>query len=344
MARALRIEYPGAWYHVTCRGNERRNIFRGDSDRVRFLEILTDTSDLYVVEVHAYVLMDNHFHVVVMTHEPNLHKFMQRFNTTYTVYFNRRHSRSGHLYQGRYKAVLVDADSYLLELSRYVHLNPVRIKKYSSLEVDEKRRIIGTYLWSSYRGYVRQKDRERFVSYSKIVAMIGGRDERDARRRYSGFVMGGISGEMDMSFWEGVTGQAILGSEVFVDWVRERFLSRGKGDLRELPSLKALRGGPSTAEEIAREVAGRFGVSEKELYRRYASCRDARSIFMELCRLYLSRKMSFSEIGWELGEVSVAALSQNRKRLAAKMRKDEGLRGHFEDLRGGWELGQVSTV
>jgi hypothetical protein len=165
--------------------------------------------------------------------------------------------------------------------------------------------------------------------------MIGGRDEREARRRYSGFVMGGISEEMDMSFWEGVTGQTVLGSEAFVDWVRERFLSRGMGDIRELPGLKTLRGGPSTAEEIARAVARRFGVSEKELYRRYASCRDARSIFMELCCLYLSRKMSFSEIGRELGELSVAALSQNRKRLAAKMRRDEGLRGHFEDLRGG---------
>jgi putative transposase len=104
MARPLRIEYPGAWYHLVCRGNERRSIFKGNADRVRFL-----------VEMHAYVLMDNHFHLVVMTREPNLRQFIQRFNTTYAVYFNRRHRRSGHLYWRRYKSVLIDADNYLLE-------------------------------------------------------------------------------------------------------------------------------------------------------------------------------------------------------------------------------------
>ena len=104
MARPLRIEYPGAWYHLVCRGNERRSIFKGNADRVRFL-----------VEMHAYVLMDNHFHLVVMTREPNLRQFIQRFNMTHAVYFHRRHRRSGHLYRRRYKSVLIDADNYLLE-------------------------------------------------------------------------------------------------------------------------------------------------------------------------------------------------------------------------------------
>jgi REP element-mobilizing transposase RayT len=112
MARPLRIEYPGAFYHVTCRGNERREIFADDRDRKRFLEILAESKEIYGVEVHGYVVMANHFHLMVMTPEANLQKFMQRFNTSYTVYFNRRHRRSGHLYQGRYKAILVDADNY----------------------------------------------------------------------------------------------------------------------------------------------------------------------------------------------------------------------------------------
>jgi putative transposase len=337
MARPLRIEYPGAWYHVTCRGNERRNIFKGDSDRLRFLDILATTSHLHAVEVHAYVLMDNHFHAVLMTHEANLRTFMHHFNTTYTVYFNRRYRRSGHLYQGRYKAVLIDAESYLLELSRYVHLNPVRIKKHATLPPEEKSTIIARYPWSSYRGYCRHKDRQGFVTYSKILEMVGG---RDVPSRYSRFVLSGISEQMDRSFWEGVRGQAILGSESFVDWVRERFLSKEKGDRRELPALKALQGGPESAAEIAQEVASRFGVSEKDLYRRYASCRDARSIFLELCCLYLSRKMNLSQIGRELGEVSGAALSQNRKRLAAKISRDDGLREQFKDLRGVWDFEQ----
>ena len=103
--------------------------------------MLSESSDLYNVQIHAYVLMENHFHLVLKTPDANLQKFMQRLNTAYTVYFNWRHRRSGHLFQGRYKAILIDADSYLLGLSRYVHLNPVRRKKYGKLEPKEKKRI-----------------------------------------------------------------------------------------------------------------------------------------------------------------------------------------------------------
>jgi len=131
-----------------------------------------------------------------------------------------------------------------------VHLNPVHVKRHSTLEVKEKRKIIGSYRWSSYSGYSRQKDRQSFVDYSKILRMIGGRSERDARRHYSRFVISGIFKKMDMKVWEEVKGQAILGSEEFVDWVRERFLSKEKGNIREHPALKALKGGPRSVEEM----------------------------------------------------------------------------------------------
>lgn len=337
MARPLRIEYPGAWYHVTCRGNERRPIFKDDADRRRFLEILETTTNLYDVEVHAYVLMDNHFHFVVMIREANLSKFMQRFNTTYTVYFNRRHRRIGHLFQGRYKALLIDADSYLLELSRYVHLNPVRIRKHSGLDVSKKRMIMRKYPWSSLRGYMRPGDRLPFVKYSKILEMIGGGDDREGRKRYAGFILSGILKDMNITFWEEVRGQAILGADDFVEWVRERFLSKEMADHRELPGLKDLQKGDRqlTVEDIAKEVALRFGIEGDELYTRHTSCREARSIFMELCRLYLSRQMRLTEIGRRLGNVNAAAFSQNRKRLAARMRKDERLKGIFGELKLG---------
>ena len=145
MARPLRIEYSGAWYHVTCRGNEKRNIFRDDADRDKLIEILSANLKLYRIELHSYVLMQNHFHLLRMTPEANLRNFMQRFNTTYTAYFNRRHRRSGHLFQGRYKAILIEKDEYLVGLSRYIHLNPVRIKKYSQLEIEKKRKILKGY-------------------------------------------------------------------------------------------------------------------------------------------------------------------------------------------------------
>jgi REP element-mobilizing transposase RayT len=332
MARPLRIEYPGAWYHVTCRGNEKREIFADDHDREKFLEILAGSKKLYGIEVHGYVLMRNHFHLLVMTPEVSLQKFMHRFNTSYTVYYNRRHRRSGHLYQGRYKAILVDADSYLLELSRYLHLNPVRIKEVSQSDVEEKRKIIRTYPWSSYRGYVYLRHRQPFVTYSTVLWMVGGGEGRQGRKAYADFVMEGVFQDMNITFWQGVRGQALLGSDDFVDSIYERFLAGKKVDRKELPGLRDLEKGPKTIEEIARQVAREFGVEEVSLYHRRGASRVARSVLMELSCLYIVRDMSFEEIGRRLGGVSVSALSQNRNRLAARMKDNKQLRERFEKL------------
>lgn len=126
MARSLRIEYPGALYHVTSRVNEHQAIYYDEKDRLWFLESLKESIECYRVVIHAYTLLDNHFHLIIETPRGNLSKSLQTINTAYTVYFNRQHNRIGHLYQGRYKAILVDKDSYLLQPSRYIHLNPVR--------------------------------------------------------------------------------------------------------------------------------------------------------------------------------------------------------------------------
>lgn len=336
MARPIRIEYPGAWYHVTCRGNEKKEIFSDDHDRGRFLEILDKSTKLYRIEVHAYVLMENHFHLLLMTQEANLKSFMQRFNTAYIVYYNRRHRRSGHLFQGRYKAIVVDSDSYLIELSRYLHLNPVRIKKYSQLEIDEKKQIIRSYPWSSYRGYVSLKHRQSFVSHEKILAMVGKADDRNGRKRYEQFVLNGIGKDMNITFWEDVKGQVVLGSNAFVDWIYEQFLSRGKKDTRELPGLKELETGPSTIDQIAQQVSLEFEVSIPELYQRRSACQAVRSVFMELCCFFLAGKMSLAHIGRTLGGVSVAALTQNRKRLLSRMENDSDLRRRFQKLTQIW--------
>jgi REP element-mobilizing transposase RayT len=124
MGRPLRIEYPGALYHITSRGNERKNIFVDDADRFRFFEILKDYHDRYSILIHSFVLMDNHYHLILETPEGNLLKVMHGINGSYTGYFNRKYERSGHLFQGRYKGILIDKDVYLLQLSRYVHMNP----------------------------------------------------------------------------------------------------------------------------------------------------------------------------------------------------------------------------
>ena len=122
MGRPLRIQYPGALYHITSRGNERRNIFVDDADRIRFLKILKDYNDRYSILIHSFVLMDNHYHLILETPEGNLLKVMHGINGSYTGYFNMEYERSGHLFQGRYKGILIDKNAYLLQLSRYVHL------------------------------------------------------------------------------------------------------------------------------------------------------------------------------------------------------------------------------
>ena len=127
MAGPLRIERPGGWYHLTARGNERRPLFRDDRDRQHFCQLLAEMVDRFHVRLHGYVLMDNHYHLILELREANLSRAAQWLNLSYSVWFNRRHGRSGHLFQGRFKSVIVSREEWGLALSRCVHLNPVRV-------------------------------------------------------------------------------------------------------------------------------------------------------------------------------------------------------------------------
>ena len=142
MARPLRIAFPGAFYHVTTRGNERKTVFKRKRDRERFLEYLETATERYHAVIHAYCLMDNHYHLLLDTPAGNLSQIMHHGNGAYTTYFNVKRARSGHLFQGRYKAILVEKDEYAKELSRYIHLNPVRAKMVEQPE---------QYEWTRYR-------------------------------------------------------------------------------------------------------------------------------------------------------------------------------------------------
>ncbi|MCK5545000.1 MAG: transposase, partial [Desulfobulbaceae bacterium] len=141
MARPLRITFPGAFYHITSRGNEGKVVFKSKRDREKFLEYLESATKRYDALIHAYCLMDNHYHLMVETPSGNLPQIMRHINGAYTTYFNIKRKRSGHLFQGRYKAILVEIDEYAKELSRYIHLNPVRAGMVEKPEA---------YQWSSY--------------------------------------------------------------------------------------------------------------------------------------------------------------------------------------------------
>ena len=183
MARPLRIQYADALYHVTCRGNERRTIFRDDHDKNVFLELLNDGLKTYTIILYCYVLMDNHFHLLLETPLANLSEFMRWLNITYTSHYNRRHKRTGHLYQGRYKSILVEKKSYLHIVSRYIHLNPARTRQEGKLPLSEKKKYLRTYAWSSLTGYISESRRNGTIDYTKILESYGG-DNKKGRRLY----------------------------------------------------------------------------------------------------------------------------------------------------------------
>lgn len=197
MARNLRIEYPGAIYHVTSRmigdwQTDRSQLFRDDADRQRFLERLAERVRQYEVRLYLYCLMTNHFHLVCETLGGNLSRFMQSLTTAYTVYYNLRHKRHGHLLDGRFKSKLVEGDEYLLGLSRYVHLNPVYVGAVKARLFKEKVEHLLTYIWSSYRSYIGEVKELKFVEYGPILSEMGGA-EREWPRRYREYAERGLA-------------------------------------------------------------------------------------------------------------------------------------------------------
>jgi REP element-mobilizing transposase RayT len=325
MSRALRIQYEGAYYHVACRGNERRTIFRGDDDRFAFLDCLERSADIYDVRILCYVLMDNHFHLVIQTKRANLSEFMRHFNISYTAAFNRRHRRSGHLYQGRYHAILIEKDSYLLEVSRYLHLNPVRIKSIAAKGAEEKSALLSKYRWSSYRGYVSARRRQSFVDYSEVLGSFGG-ETASGRRRYGAFVREGIDAEV-MNPFKQVVGQLILGGEEFVEYIRERFLSK-EDDTRERPAVQVIARNRSP-ENVIEVTARIMKISPNELCARGAMTAE-RGLAMEV--LYRYCGLTQARIGELLGGLDYSTVSVNRKKFLDKLQKDKRLRQKFAEI------------
>jgi REP element-mobilizing transposase RayT len=314
MARPLRIQYSGAVYHVTCRGNERKEIFKDDQDRETFLEILTKSSGIYTIKIFSYMLMENHFHLLVETPLGNLGRFMRHFNITYTGYYNRRHNRVGHLYQGRYKSILVDKDSYLSVLSRYIHLNPVRIKAMEENTDEEKIQLLQDYTWSSLPGYINTGKREQFVDYAMILKEYGGDNDR-GRLAYKKRIYDDISEKLEIK--DKVIGQSIIGGEEFIRWVKEELLEKQKD--RECPSLREIQR-HKAKEKIIEVIEKESGKDLEEIKREKGSIRQ---IVMDF--LYRIGGLKGVDIG-ELMGVDYSTVSQGRKRLREKMEKDGKLK------------------
>jgi REP element-mobilizing transposase RayT len=226
MARPLRIELPGALYHVTSRGDGREDIYRGDTDRQAFLAVFGEVCERFNWWAHAYCLMTNHYHLLVETPDGNLSKGMRQLNGIYTQRFNSEHGRCGHVFQGRYKAIIVQKEAYLTELSRYVVLNPVRARMVARPE---------DWPWSSYRATLGEAPSPPWLLRDWLLSTFG-ETERAALSAYRRFVEDGIGVPGP---WEQLRHQVFLGSETFVEGVRRKLPS--DRDLTEVPRAQRRR-------------------------------------------------------------------------------------------------------
>lgn len=260
MARPLRIEYPGAVYHVTSRGNRRANIYTDEEDHKAFLVILGEITRRYHVLCHAYCLMGNHYHLLLETVEGNLCRAMRYLNGVYTQIFNRKHHKCGHVFQGRYKAVLIQKSSHLLEVCRYVVLNPVRAGIVEKPE---------DWPWSSYRATAGQEQGPVFLTTEWVLSEFDG-ERQAARRKYAEFVNDGNPWKM----WEDVVSGVVLGENEFAEQCR--LLSHGEGDITEVPREQRYVNRPSLAEVLSApgsraegwlSAVEEFGYTQKEVAR-----------------------------------------------------------------------------
>jgi REP element-mobilizing transposase RayT len=244
MARKPRIEFEGAFYHVITRGNQRQKIFRDKDDFLKYIEILSNYKTRYKYSLYAYILMNNHIHLLAETQEIPLSKILQGINQSYTTYFNRKYKTVGHLFQGRYKAILCDRDEYLVSLVKYIHLNPVRAKMVKS--PDE-------YQWSSHHSYIKKADGVDIIDTDQVLRMFS-EDKQRARKLYRAFMSDGSIVRKENIY--NTIGQRILGSEEFLERVMERYDGELKKEKREREY---------TLYEIAKGVEKIYGVRLKQI-------------------------------------------------------------------------------
>jgi REP element-mobilizing transposase RayT len=297
MTRAWRIEFEGARYHVLSRGNERRDIFFGDDDRRRFLDTLGEMAQRFEIDVFAYVLMGNHYHLLLRTVRANLSRAMQWVGVTYTNRFNARHSRSGHLFQGRFKNMLVQNDAYLLQLSYYIHRNPLRAGMVE--------RLAG-YRWSSYRAYAYGKLAPEWLNTEPILSQLVNVEDRNKAYRENTQKYAREEGRL----WEDLRHGFILGEKQFVGEIKNRFLP--KTWHREIPHQKLLAKEVDVDQAIA-TAAGFLGCNLGEFKK--AARVSASSVLDRDLLLYAAWQLGV-RTNSELGEIFGLTGSAVSKRVA----------------------------
>ncbi len=344
MARHLRVEFPGAIYHVSVRmvgdwRTDKSKLFKDAADYERFLDRLGERVDQFNIRLYLFVCMTNHFHLVFETPEANCSKFMQSLTTAYTVYYNKRHRRHGHLVDGRYRAKLVDGDhtsprlrtasDYLLELSRYVHLNPEHVGSQKGKPIAERIKHLRAYKWSSYPSYIGKRKALDFVEYGPILSQMAGRKKREWPKLYREFVETGLA-ESDDDFKVALKlSPRSIGSDEFRARVDEYYQKQIEGHARPEDISFRHMTEPLMSDEVLHIIAEVFDVEPDEFRRRR---RD--SPLRAIAARYLIRYAAQSQrdVAEYLNTGSGSAISKQLTRLNDKLTGDRKLRRQLKQL------------
>ncbi len=316
MARALRKEFRGAKYHVTSRGNGRRRIFHGDDYHQRFMWQLEEALRIDGVILYGYVLMANHYHLLLETPRGNLSQFMHRLNTAYSTYYRFKHRHAGSVFQSRYKSKLVEGDDYLIRLTRYIHLNPVKTVAMGRLSPEERVESLKRYQWSSYPGYVLKSKEEEIVNY-RWRSLAGGRTESEQRKDYGRYIEGMI-GSTDAVLSEALSASVYaIGDEGYVAEIASemRELARSIEDVQDVTLPEQER---PTVQDIDRAICCVYGCARDLLRRHGRIAGEPKRVALELvCRL---GGLSNRDAGKAYGEMTCAGVTRSRRQLAAELK------------------------
>ena len=311
MSRPLRIEYPDAWYHVMNHGRRADKIFLDATDFRTFFELLIASAELWNVRIAAFCLLSNHYHILLQTPDANLSRFMRHVDGVYTQYFNRIHHCDGQLFRGRYKSILVDADSYLLQLVKYIHRNPLKMEGVKTLD----------YKWSSHRGYVSVEKKWEWLYKDFIFDMLT-KDKRYQHRAYQEFMGEEDSGRI-REILERLEIPSVLGSKMFIDWVKDRFFQQKHH--QEIPGSRV---SAPERKRIKRVVCEAYHVDENVLLKsKRGTFNEARNVAIylsrvlrgdgldALCKEFQMRRCSSASSAIERMRNEIAKDSQLRERV-----------------------------
>jgi putative transposase len=313
MARPLRLEAENTFYHLTNRGDGRKRIYASEYDNEKFLEYIIQAKKRFKFRLYAYVLMRNHYHLFLETLLPNLSRIMHFINGSYATYYNTKRNKSGHLFQGRYKSVIVDTDSYFLELTRYIHLNPV---KAGIVKLPEE------YKWSSYKAYLGNAE-DKYIDKEAI------KERTDLRgKRYEDFVLTAIDQKEDL--FKDTYGGVLLGNTAFIKEKLKEMKKQVKG--KHISYKDDLRGYVEK-EEILELIKNEYGKDPEQLRTRSRKGKERK------IAIYLMRELTGlnnSEIG-EMFDMKFSAVSKAALSIEIEIKKDKGLRKEVKRLISNFE-------